>query len=74
MTINELSPGQRATIIKINKGEAARNRLLSMGITPGSTVTILARHPFRGPVTIDLGNSRMAIGREIARAIEVKLE
>lgn len=74
MTINELSPGQKATIIKINKGEVARNRLLSMGITPGSTVTILARHPFRGPVTIDLGNSRMAIGREIARAIEVKLE
>lgn len=74
MTINELLPGQKATIIKINKGEAARNRLLAMGITPGSTITILARHPFRGPVTVDLGNSRMAIGREIARAIEVKPE
>ena len=74
MTINELSPGQKATIIKINKGEAARNRLLAMGITPGSSITLLARHPFRGPVTVDLGNSRMAIGREIARAIEVKPE
>ena len=65
MTINELLPGQKATIIKIN-------RLMAMGITPGTSITILARHPFRGPVTVDLGNNRMAIGQEIARAIEVK--
>lgn len=74
MTINELLPGQKATIIKINKGGAACNRLMAMGITPGSSITILARHPFRGPITVDLGNSRMAIGREIARVIEVKPE
>ncbi|MDD3898952.1 MAG: FeoA family protein [Syntrophomonadaceae bacterium] len=72
MTISELLPGQKATIIKINKGEAARNRLLAMGIIPGTSITILARHPFRGPVTVDLGNNRIAIGQEIARAIEVK--
>lgn len=73
MTINDLSPGERATITRINKGKTAYDRLLAMGLTPGSTVTVLARHPFKGPITIDLGsNNRIAIGREIARAIEVE--
>ncbi|MGS0764115.1 FeoA family protein [Syntrophomonas curvata] len=71
MTIKDLLPGQQATIIGINKGEAARNRLLAMGITPGSNITLLASHPFRGPLTVAIGNTRLALGREIASAVEV---
>lgn len=71
MTLKDLLPGQEATIIRINKGEAARNRLLAMGITPGSNITLLARHPFRGPLTIAIGNTHLALGREIASSVEV---
>lgn len=73
MTITDLLPGQEATIIGISKGEAARNRLLAMGITPGSKITLLASHPFRGPLTIAIGNTCLALGREIASSIEVML-
>jgi len=72
MTIKDLLPGQKAVIMEINRGEAARSRLLAMGITPGSHITLLASHPFRGPVTIEIGNMRLALGREIASAVEVK--
>ncbi|MGI5912485.1 MAG: FeoA family protein [Syntrophomonadaceae bacterium] len=71
MNLIELLPGQEATVTRIIKGEAARIRLLAMGITPGSSIVVLARHPFRGPVTIAVGNTRIAIGRELASAIEV---
>lgn len=71
MTLKDLLPGQEATIVRINKGERARNRLLAMGITPGSRIVLLARHPFRGPLTIEIGNTRIALGQEIASAVEV---
>lgn len=74
MTLNNLLPGQKAVITGINKGEGALSRLLAMGVTPGSSIIMVARHPFRGPLTIEIGNSRIALGREIASAVEVSLE
>jgi len=67
----DLHTGQEAIITGINRGEEARNRLLAMGITPGSRITMLARHPFRGPLMIAIGNTHIALGRNLASAIEI---
>lgn len=72
MKLDRLEPGKSARVIKIQRGAHAEQRLLEMGIVPGVEVVMLARHPFQGPVIIKLDNSRLALGRKLAGAIEVE--
>lgn len=72
MTLDRLKPGQSARVMGIYRGSNAQQRLMEMGIVPGVEVELLARHPFRGPVIIQLNNTRIALGRKLASAIEVE--
>jgi len=67
-----LETGRKARVLSINKGAGAEQRLLEMGIVPGVEVELLAKHPFKGPVIVKLNNSRIALGRKLASAIEVE--
>jgi ferrous iron transport protein A len=57
--------------MEISRGSNAQQRLMEMGIVPGVENELLARHPFRGPVIIQLNNTRIALGRRLASTIEV---
>ena len=47
------------------------NRLASMGLSAGKTVTIV-RNSGEGPVIVDLDGSRIAVGRGMAEKIFVE--
>ncbi len=51
-------------------GKAMLGRCLSMGFTPGSTVRMLENYG-RGPVLVNVCDSEVALGREIAGKIMV---
>ena len=53
-------------------GEKMKQKLLSMGLTPGTPVSIVSSGN-RGPVIIDVRGSRLALGRGIVSKIEVEL-
>lgn len=72
MTILDMKPGQTGQIIGINKGSQGARRLFEIGLVPGANVTLLSRHPFSGPVVLLINNSKVALGRGIANAVEVK--
>lgn len=72
MTLDRLKPGQSARVKDINRGNNAQQRLMEMGLVPGVEIELLARHPFMGPVIIQLNNTRIALGRRLASAIEVE--
>lgn len=74
MTIEQMQPGQKARVIDLRKGRGAARRLMEMGLAPGVEFTLLARHPFRGPVVLQVGTSRVALGHRIAGELEVKLQ
>ncbi|MDD2585435.1 MAG: FeoA family protein [Syntrophomonadaceae bacterium] len=74
MTINDMYPGQKGNVETIMKGSSALRRLFELGIVPGAQIQVINRHPFHGPVIVQIGNSRIAIGRNIASTVKVRLE
>jgi len=69
--LNVLRPGERGIVVNILGGPNARQRLVSMGLTPGATVQILEAHPM-GPLIISVGGVRFAIGRGLASKVMVR--
>jgi Fe2+ transport system protein FeoA len=49
-------------------------RLMDMGLTPGTRVTVVKSAPFHGPFEILVRGSRLALGRGMAERIFVEIE
>jgi DtxR family Mn-dependent transcriptional regulator len=47
-------------------------RLMDMGLTPGTKVTVVKSAPFHGPVEVLVRGSRLALGRGMAERILVE--
>ncbi|MCD6373019.1 MAG: ferrous iron transport protein A [Thermococcus sp.] len=69
--LNTLRPGERGIVVNILGGFTARQRLVSMGLTPGAVVQIIESHPY-GPIIISVGGVRFAIGRGMAAKVMVR--
>lgn len=51
-----------------------RKRLEDMGLTPGTTVTVVKSAPLNGPLEVRVRDSRLAIGRGMAERIFVEVK
>ncbi|MDD2510906.1 MAG: FeoA family protein [Syntrophomonas sp.] len=74
MTINDMKPGQSARILKLNRGLRAGRRLFEMGLVPGTRVKLVSRHPFKGPVVLQIANTQIALGRKMANSVEIEIQ
>ncbi len=59
-------------IDRILGGSQMQARLENMGLRPGKTVTRLSAMPSGGPVMVECGGTRVALGRGIARHVLVR--
>ena len=71
--LTKMHAGQSGKVIEIEGGRNVLNRLNSLNIRIGKEVTKVSSMLMRGPVTVEVGNSRVAIGYGMARRIMVKL-
>jgi len=69
-----MKAGTRGTIAQIKGGRWLKMRLNSLGIRSGVKITKISSQLLRGPVTIGMGNTQVAIGFGMARKIIVELE
>ena len=74
MTLEEMDAGQRGTIVEVDGGQGVVRRLSSMGLRAGKAVTKVSAMLMRGPVTVKVDNSQIALGHGMAKKIHVKLE
>lgn len=72
MTLDQLDFGQQAKIVAVGGGHGLRRHLQQMGLHPGDAVSVSSRGAFRGPLLISVHGSQIAIGRGIARKIEIE--
>jgi len=56
-------------VVRVVGGRRLVYRLAALGIVPGASITV---DRTSGPALIAVGHSRVAIGRQAARAIEVE--
>jgi len=56
------------------RGWGFEKRLMDMGLTPGTRVTVVKSAPFHGPLEILVRGSRLALGRGMAERIFVEIK
>ncbi len=72
LSLSELSPGDRGRVAYLRTGNSQRlQKLLTLGILPGVGVEMLQRFP---SFVFRIGHSQMAVDREMAEGIYVRLE
>jgi DtxR family Mn-dependent transcriptional regulator len=71
VALSELKAGQSGKIHFIRGGHNVLQRLLDMGLTPSTKITLLKSAPFDGPIEILVRGSKLAIGRGIASKVFV---
>ncbi|HLV10386.1 MAG TPA: FeoA family protein [Halanaerobiales bacterium] len=71
-SLNQLRIGEKGEIIELMGGYGVKKRLNALGIREGKEVTKISSSFLKGPVTIQAGQSRIAIGYGMAEKILIK--
>ena len=62
ITLRQMRARQSGTVVQIDGGRGLVNRLNALGIRPGKRITKISSMVMRGPVTIQVDNTQIAIG------------
>ena len=78
VALTALKKGETGTVSSIKaghgKGKIFEKRLMDMGLTPGTRVSVVKSAPFHGPMDISVRGLRLALGRGMAERIFVEKE
>ena len=73
--LGELECGDQGLIVRVGGPEEVLRRFLEMGFVEGNEVTVLHEAPFGGdPIAVKVRGALIALRRQEANFIEVKLE
>ena len=71
-TLEDVAPGERGVILKAgNERGAVKRRLVDMGLTPGTEITVRKVAPFGDPIEVNLRGYELSLRRDDAEMIEV---
>lgn len=71
MTLDQLKIGTKGRITVVTGKGALRDRLLDLGLTPGTVVMVRRTAPFGDPIEISLRGYELTLRRQDAKNIEV---
>jgi ferrous iron transport protein A len=70
--LGSLESGKKAVVIAIHGGIGVTGRLDAMGIRPGIVLEKISGQPFGGPVVVQVGRNRIALGFGMACKVQVE--
>ena len=71
MTLNELEIGKTAKVARLNGAGAVKRRIMDMGLTKGTEVTVRKVAPLGDPIEITVRGYELSIRKDEAATIEV---
>lgn len=71
MTLDQLEPGEWATVEEVTGEPAVVQRLLELGLMEGDDVEVVARAPFGDPIEIRSGPNRLSLRLREAAGVRV---
>lgn len=74
LTLCHMKAGQTGTVVQVAGGPGLVNRLNALGVRPGRKITKVSSMFMRGPVTVRVGQSQIAVGFGMARRILVEVD
>lgn len=72
INLTQMRSGEEGTIVAIQGGYGFRRQIESLGIRVGSKIRKISSQFMRGPVTVQIGNTQVALGFGMARKIIVE--
>ncbi|MCH1919356.1 MULTISPECIES: FeoA family protein [Shewanella] len=75
MKLNELNPGDHAIISdvgQIDLPSSVKRKLLSLGITPNTRLSLIRRAPLGSGLELDIRGSKLCVRQDLAKIIEVE--
>ncbi|MFW6007602.1 MAG: FeoA family protein [Bacillota bacterium] len=72
LTLIQLKQGEKGKVVKFNGGRNLINKLTSRGLRPGKKIKKISESFMGGPVTIEVDNARLALGRGMATKVIVE--
>ena len=72
--LTQMQSGQIGIVAEIWGGYGLANRLQALGLRPGSRITKISSMLMRGPITVKVNRTQIAIGFGLARKVMVRLE
>ena len=73
-TLDQLQPGQSGTIHEISFEHPAIERLMEMGLVPGTVLKIVRFAPLGDPIEIEARGYNLSLRRDEASAIVLQLD
>ena len=74
VTLRQMQSGQSGKVAQVQGGHGLVSRLNALGIRPNKRITKVSSMLMRGPVTIQLDSTQIAIGFGMANKIIVELD
>ncbi len=71
LTLNELKTGETAKIVRLNGGGAVKRRMMDMGLTSGTEVTVRRIAPLGDPIELSVRGYELSIRKDEAANVEV---
>ncbi len=72
-TLKTVKPGQKVKVIKLHGEGAVKRRIMDMGITKGSELTIRKVAPLGDPIELTVRNYELSIRKADAEMIEIQV-
>jgi len=73
VTLADLKPGESAKIVAFaGLDRAYRQRLMAMGLTPSTTITVVRRAPFGDPIEIEVRGSLLSLRQPEAAMMQLE--
>ncbi|TXT67339.1 MAG: putative Fe2+ transport system protein, subunit A (modular protein) [Promethearchaeota archaeon] len=70
--LTECEKDEIISVIKVDTGKKAKQRLSNLGIVPGAKLVKCRSAPLKGPLEVKIKGSSLVLGRGIASKIFVK--
>ena len=72
-TLNQLKPGERATIVKVGGQGPVRRRILDMGVVKGAEIKVVRVAPLGDPVEFLIKGYNLSLRKSEAQEIQVEV-
>jgi len=69
--LTQIKKGESVNVVEINGGQKFRDKVDAMGLRVGSRIIKISAQVLSGPITIQIGNTKLAIGHGMAKKILV---
>ena len=71
----DMNAGDRLIVVEVDDADPELLRYLgSLGIFPGTEITLLVQAPFEGPLTLDIGDAQHNLGHQAAKSVLVAVQ